>query len=331
MTAFSVDAGAPMIVDGLGAVGIRVARELAGTPGLGPVILRSAHEQRHRLAVEALGDRVRPWRKSDEQLGGTVVLAREAEAHPDLVRRHVEAGRNVVSCADDPEVVRELIELDDLAKASGSVLVLGAACSPGLSCLLARHAANAVEKLISINIAMVGAGGPSCIQRRQDAAHNVAPVWRDGGWDTPQPGTKLAWFPDPIGAVDVGHGSLVEPLLLRRGFPEAKLLTASTAVGGLGASRLWDRVRQWRRPTAEPVGAIRVEVVGEIDGEEAMVVYAVVDRLAVAAAALAAVVALDVDRLPAGVSAVGEQRDPLPWLVELARRGVKAATFEPSI
>ncbi len=320
----------PFVVDGLGAVGMRVARELAATPDIPPVLLRSQHTERIAVAVDSLGDRVRRWADEDDRPDATVVIAREAAAHVPLARRHLEAGRNVVSCADDPDVVRQLLDLEDVACASESTLVVGAAFSPGLSCLLARHAANALSSVTSVRIAMVGAGGARCVARRAEAVGGVAPVWRDGAWDTPSPGTELVWFPDPVQALDVGPGALAEPLLVHRGLPDVPTITAfvgqpDRSLAGRGAV-----ARLLRRSHPEPVGAVRVEVVGERDGEEAMVVYAAVDRPAVAAAAVAAVTALNTGELAAGVTSLAEVSDPVPLLRELARRGVKAATFEPA-
>lgn len=329
----TADSAAPFVVEGLGAVGMRVARELAATHGLASAILRSGHSARLDAAAEAFGERVRPWSPTDERSGGTVIIAREAEAHPELARRHLAAGRNVVSCADEPDTVRELLELDEQARAAERALVVGAAFSPGLSCLLVRHAVNALGAVRSVSVSMVGAGGPSCVARRHVALQTSAPVWRAGEWDTPSKGTKLTWFPDPVGAVDVGPGALAEPLLIHRALPAVDDVVASAAIGSsrVGPGGLLRRVPLGRRRQSEPLGAIRVEVVGDCDGEETMIVYAVVDRPAAAAAALATVVALDVDRLAVGVTTVADVPDPLPWLRELARRGIKAATFESAV
>lgn len=319
-----------VVVDGLGAVGMRAARELAGTPGVAPVVLRSGHSERLAVASDALGDRVRPWRDGDELRGATVVIARDDGAHVALAREHLRKGRHVVSCADDPDTIRDLLELESDARDGGVSLVVGAAFSPGLSCLLVRHAANALTEVTSIRVAMVGAGGPSCHQHRTEALGGVAPALRESEWVTPPSGTELVWFPDPLQALDVGPGALAEPLLIHRGLPLVPTVTALGAVERrVAGGRLPARLRP-RRPQSEPLGAIRVEVVGRHNGEETMIVYAVVDRPAVAAGATAAVAALHSADLSPGAMSLAEIAQPLPWLAELARRGVKAATFEPA-
>jgi len=78
------------------------------------------------------------------------------------------------------------------------------------------------------------------------------------------------------------------------------------------------------------LGAVRVELRGEVGGERRTVVYGVLDRPAVAASATAAVTALRVAAggcAPGatGLAGLGATR---PILVELARRGVRAAVFE---
>jgi len=78
-------------------------------------------------------------------------------------------------------------------------------------------------------------------------------------------------------------------------------------------------------------GAVRVEVRGRIDGRGSVLVYGAMDRPAVAAGAVAAVacrfvVAGSLHRF--GSAGLAESVDSLPFLSELARRGVRAAVFE---
>jgi len=83
-------------------------------------------------------------------------------------------------------------------------------------------------------------------------------------------------------------------------------------------------------PPAEGApGAVRVEVRGQRNGERHDVVYGVFDRPAVAGAATAAVAALAAARgdLPHGAHGLAAVENPVVMLRELARRGVRAATF----
>ncbi len=92
---------------------------------------------------------------------------------------------------------------------------------------------------------------------------------------------------------------------------------------------------EWRAPLPPPppwggLGAVRVELRGERDGERRSVVYGALDRPAVAGAAVAAVTALRLagTDVEPGAGGIAELGDPVELLRELARRGVRAATFE---
>jgi hypothetical protein len=317
-------------VHGLGAVGIRAVRELVGTEDVERVVMRSSRPSRVAAARESFGDRVAEWTDPDAPVD-VVVVATAPGTHVDVAAQHLAAGRSVVSTSDDPDDVRGLLDLD----ASAAGLTIGAAFSPGLSCLLVRHAAAALEDVRLIRVAMVGFGGPECKRRRAEARSGIEPAWRDGRWASAESGPpELTWFPDPVGALDTVGGALIEPLLLHRALPSVPTISASLVVPGPTTrvtsltTRLPGPARRER--TSEPLGAVRVEVSGRRDGVDAMLVYAVVDRPAVAAGAVAAVAATRPEATEPGVRALGESPDVLAMLHELARRGVKAATFEPA-
>jgi hypothetical protein len=264
-----------------------------------------------------------------------VVLAGSPGTHAAAARGHLDRGRHVVSTTDDPDDVRRLLDLEGVAESGAVGLTVGAGFSPGLSCLLARHAAAALDEVDMLRVSMAGYGGPECERRRAEARNGIEPAWRDGRWTSAEStAAGLVWFPDPIGALDAVGGALIEPLLLHRALPSVGTIEATLVVPG-PTGRLTALAA--RRPTAprrgqatEPLGAVRVEASGRLaDGSEAMVVYAVVDRPAVAAGAVAALAAVRAGATEPGVRALAEADDVLPLLVELARRGVKAATYEP--
>jgi hypothetical protein len=87
-----------------------------------------------------------------------------------------------------------------------------------------------------------------------------------------------------------------------------------------------------RRPHAEGrIGGLRVEVRGRRGLSRDTVVLGAVDRPAVAAGTAAAVTARWVASgrtLTTGAAGLAALVDPLPFLQELARAGVRAAVFE---
>ena len=326
---------------GAGILGVRIARELVG-PGAdgaatnGGVQLVTRRSDRRDQLTSSFGESlgvVLAEHGHPSLLEGTsvVIVSRESAAHVEEVRHHVRLGRHVVSTADDPEVVGELLELRSDAVAKGVRVVLGAAMSPGLSCLLARHAASELHRVDEIHVARQGAAGPACARQRLRALRGSGVDWRDGEW-LRRPGfsgRELCWFPDPVAARDCYRAALPEPVLLVPSFP--------------GVQRVTSRLAATRRdralapfpvllppPSEGGLGAIRVELRGELDGERASVIYGALDRPAVAAAGVAAVVALRLLVEPGapGVGGVASLEDPLGLLRELARRGVRAARFE---
>ena len=123
---------------------------------------------------------------------------------------------------------------------------------------------------------------------------------------------------------------IASPLGPGRQAPGVRLLghipVVSTALTGGSAARRRDPDGDW--------GAVWVEVRGRRGRSEEILVYGAVDRMAFAAGAVLAVAALWLAGLGAApVTATGAHGlaalvDPVPFLGELARRGVKAAVFE---
>jgi hypothetical protein len=143
-------------------------------------------------------------------------------------------------------------------------------------------------------------------------------------------GRELCWFPDPVGGVDCYRAALAEPLLLTPAFPGVQRVTAN--LGANRRDRLTARLPMLRPPHPEGgVGALRVEVRGRRGSGRDERVLGVVDRPAVAAAAVAALAARWAagGRLTrAGAGGLAALVDPIPFLSALADRGVRAAAFE---
>ena len=261
----------------------------------------------------------------------TVVLARAAGEQLADAREHLGAGRHVVATTDDPDEVGEMLALGPVARAAGVTLVVGAAMAPGLSCLLVDHASALLDRVDEIHVARHGAAGPGCARQRLRALRGSAVDWRDGEW-VKRPGfsgRELCWFPDPIGARDCYRAALADPQLLVPAFPGVSRVTARLAANRRDRALAPFPVL-WPPPVEGGLGAVRVELRGEVAGERRIVIYGVLDRPAIAASATAAVTALRVapgscEPGATGLAGLGATR---PILLELARRGVRAAVFE---
>lgn len=321
-------------VVGLGAVGARAARQLASTEGVEEVLLRDVDEGRRREVAASLGSVAtdEPPSVTGPPEADAVVLALPSGEHAAAALPLVERGVPVVSTSDAVADVEALLDMGPLAEAAGTTLVLGAAFSPGLTCLLARHAADLFDSVGEVHVARMGTGGPACAHQHHRALGGSSIDWRDGGWQRRPAGSgrELCWFPDPVGAADCYRAGLPDALLLVNALGEVERATARLAA--TRRDRLTSRLPMLRRPHPEgTVGAVRAEVRGRIDGRYETIVYGAFDRPGVAAGAVAAVSAVAAVRGELGIApgahglaASDRARD---LLGELAIRGVKAAAF----
>ncbi len=328
---------------GMGAVGIRAARQLVATDGLDRLTL--VHHDRAKLAeiTDALNSPSRVesivWGRGagppppEALADADVIVLTMPKGHRPTAEVALERSVHVVSVSDEVEEVRGLLALDAEARERGVSIVIGAAFAPGLSCLLARHAASAFDTVEEVHVASIGTGGPACARRHHAALSETAVDWRDGAWRRRRGGSgrELCWFPDPVGGADCYRAARPDALLLVPAFPGVTRVTAR-----MGATRR-DRLTAWlpmlRKPHPEGMlGAVRVEVRGRRGVGHGVEVYGALDRPAVAAGTVASVAAAwttdgRLSRLGAG--GLAELIDePVPFLQELARRGVRAAVFE---
>lgn len=317
------------LVVGVGATGARAARQLVSDGA--HVLVTDVRAGHQTTIVQALEPDAEAYAGAPEESGADVVVLAIGTGHAEIAARCIRRGIGVVSVADDPDDVRALLDLDAEASERGVPVVIGAGFSPGLTCLLAAHAATTFDRVDEIHVARVGTGGPACAEAHHRALGGEAFDWRDGGWvhRSAGSGRELCWFPDPIGGRDCYRAGLAEPLLLVRAFPSAERITARQAANR--RDRLTSRLPMLRPPHADGgPGAVRVEVRGELAGARTTAVYGAMDVPSVAAGAVAAravelVASSGLRR--AGAGGLAELAEPLPVLRALAERGVKAATF----
>lgn len=318
---------------GVGAVGARAARQLLSSDGVDAVVLRDPDEERLEAVRQSLGTGAlvdpSPSGPPDADL---VVLALPPGCHGREARAALAVDVPVVSTSDAIDDVRSLLDLDAEARERGVSVIVGAGFGPGLTCVLAAHAAALYDQVDEIHIARTGTGGPACARQHHRALGGRAVDWRDGGWVERRGGSgrELCWFPDPIGAADCYRAALPDALLLADAFPGVQRVTARLAANR--RNRLTARLPRLRPPHAEGgPGAVRVEVRGRRDGSTDTTVLGAMDRPAVAAGAVAAVAATWVHAgrvARPGASGLAGLVEPVPLLHELHRRGVRAAAFD---
>jgi hypothetical protein len=321
-----------VLLAGVGAVGTRAARQLVDTPGVVEVLLADTDGDRTAKVVDALGEKasVHAFAPGDPIPEGIDVVACALPTGDDhaVATAAITAGVPFVSSDDDQDAIEAIRALEPNAKSAEVTIALGAGFAPGLADVLVAHAGDMFRAVDDIRVARVGWAGPSSVAAVRHARRASVRSWHDGGWREEHPhGETLVWFPEPIGGRDcslvTGSGAL-----LVDAFPNAPRIRVLV---GEPPKRTWLRRRfgddgEW--------GAARVEVWGQKDDGHGCVVYGVVERTAVAAGAVLAVVAAQLGgglgprvHQP-GVHGLGSLVEAKPFLAELAQRGVRAAVFE---
>lgn len=320
-------------VIGVGAVGARVARQLVSVDG-DAVVLRDPDRDRLEMVATSLGEHASIDRGSlDAPLDvDAVVIAGPGRTQADLAARFLRAGRPVVTTTDDLTDVQGLLALDAEARERSTSVVVGAGFAPGLTCVLAAHAATRLDEVTEIHVAKSGTGGPACARQHHRALGRGAIDWRGGGWDARPGGSgrELCWFPDPVGPKDCYRAELPDALVLVPAFPDIDRVTSR--VSATRRDRLTARLPMlWPTDPEGGPGAVRVEVRGRVEGRGTTVVFGAMDRPAVAAGAVAAIAVrriLDGGVARSGAAGLAELVEPRAFLADLAARGVRVAVFE---
>src|SRR5437764_4312145 len=220
------------LVLGAGAVGARVGRQLSSTASVESLVVVDQLEDRAQSLAESIGPRAE-WRRWSEDLlkGCDVVVLAVPRDVRSLAESALERGVHVVSVGGQEGDVRSLLELDAEARERSCHVVVGAGFSPGLSCLLARHAGATFDAVEEIHVARIGTGGPACARQHRRALLRSCVDWRDGTWVRRRGGTgrELCWFPDPLRGQDCFRAGSGDALALAPAFPGVGRVTARVA------------------------------------------------------------------------------------------------------
>jgi len=320
-----------VLLVGAGAVGVRAGRQLVDTPGLERLLVTARHADRAHELADALGGAVVPYGPLPPGVDA-VALAIPGDPAVPYAHRAAVARVPVAAVSDDPTGLTGLLALDALAREQGVSVVVGCALAPGLTDVLARHAADALDAADEVHVARVGAAGEACVAALRRARRERPVEWQEGrAREARRLGPELVWFPDPVGSrecVSIAGG--VETL--HQAIPTVTRATVRAADVAPPRRR---RLGPPRR--GDDWGAARVEVWGWRANTRDAVVYGVIERPGVAAGTVLAVTAAKLAGLlpdlqlrtpDPGARGLGALVEPAPFLAELARRGVKAAAFE---
>jgi hypothetical protein len=321
-----------LLLAGAGAVGVRATRQLLDTPGVDRVLVAARQRAKADELAAALGVEAVPFGSLPAEVDAVALAVPGPVAVP-LATQAVGEGVSVAAVCDDLEGVTGLLALDHAARERHATVVAGCALAPGLTDVLARHAADALDRADEIHVARAGAAGEACVAALRRARRDRPVEWSHGAARVERRlGPELVWFPDPVGAREcVTIAAPVETL--HEAVPTVLRATMRAADVPVPKRRLFAP----RRRRDDEWGAARVEVWGSRGDAREGVVYGVIEHPAVAAGTVLAVTAARVAGLlpdvrlrvaESGARVLGALVEPAPFLAELARRGVKAAAFE---
>lgn len=319
-------------VFGAGATGARVARKLATSDEVERVLVHDPDPQRLDWVVSSLGPTAAaaesPVLEGDAD---AVVVATPSGTQLDIARRAVDEGATVVTTSDDLGETQALLDLDHRARSCQTAVAVGAGYMPGLSCLLARHAAAELDQVDEIHVAKAGTGGPACARQHHRCLSGMALDWRDGEWVRRPGGSgrELCWFPDPVSGRDCYRAALPDAVVLVPAFPGVSRVTARLAA--TRRDRFTAPLPMLSPPHPEGgIGAIRVEVRGRCGSERKVVVLGSCARPASAAATVAAATVLHAraTRIEPGARGLAAIERPQALLASVAAQGLRPSRFE---
>ncbi len=326
-----------VLLAGLGEVGMRCARQLLETPGVEKLLIATRPSERSREALAVLGSTAEriSWEPGSDVPKGVDVIASALPSEPDLLvaSAAVRAGVPLASAADTSESAEGYGWLNTRAREAGVTIAIGCGFSPGLSCVLASHAATLFDEPIEIRVARCGISGEMSERSVRLELRPLPQMLRDGKWSQRSRISELVWFPEPIGARDCQVVTAMGPQLAEvfPGLERFTWLLAESARKRLSPTALK------KRDPDDGWGAIRVEVFGRTAGAVSSVVYGAVDRTALATGVVLGATAARLGGLGAsplsgpGVHSLAAIVEPIEFLGELAAQGVCAAKFEGAL
>ncbi|MEI6198872.1 MAG: hypothetical protein WCP83_02930 [Actinomycetota bacterium] len=271
--------------------------------------------------LHTLGYRPRsaPLRHATDLFDCNVVVLAHGAPHSALAATFVAQGIAVVSVSDNLADVLALLDIQDRALARKVPVIVGAACSPGMTGLLVHHVTRAFESIDEVHVAVHGTGGPQCARQHHDSLAGVSIGWHEGEWLQRPAGSgrELCWFPDPVGARDCYRYASPEPVLLQRIAPSLQRITAR--VSATRRDRLTARLPMLSPPHAEGIlGGLRVEVRGVRNGTRHVEIVGIAERVATVTGSVAAHAARALlnGSVPPGVHNLGQNEVPNDYILD---------------
>ena len=265
----------------------------------------------------------------------------------------IETRTHYVDICDDADPLPKLFVLDDAAKKAGVTVLTGMGWNPGVSNVAARLGANLLDEIDEIKIAWaVGSSDSGGLGALKHTFHGITgkiPVYKDGkqimvpAWT----GMETVDYPPPLGempALLFGHP---EPVTLPRSI-EVKNVSVRGGINppwnnktlrllrslGVTASKeridsaagIVHKVQRLLGVGGVKNSGLRIDVIGQKDGQERHLVFNMIDRIRPLTAipcAVAASMLLEGKITQRGVVAPEMCIEPVEFFDRLADKGVK--------
>lgn len=242
-----------------------------------------------------------------------------------VVQAAIAAGVSMVDVSDDWAATLEILDLHDEAKKAGITVIVGLGASPGVTNVMARRGADILDRIDEVRTAWImrgsELGGPALCAHLLYSLPDRAFVFQDGKMQEVRPfvdGKEILDFPE-LGDVEVMHIGHPEPFTLSRFIEGIKyaddkatflpvevnemiVTLGEIAHSGLSvrvddrsihpmefaANYLYETSKQ-RMADVSPVGALRTEVRGELEGRRTRIIYSAAGRIAIGTGVPAAI------------------------------------------
>ena len=233
-----------------------------------------------------------------------------------VVQAAIGAGVSMVDVSDDWAATLEILDLHAEAAKAGITVVLGLGASPGVTNILAREGANKLDRTDEVHTSWImrgsDAGGPALAEHLLFSLPHKAFVYEDGALKEVRPfvdGRETIEYP-VLGPVEVFHIGHPEPLTLSRFIEGIRYADDKATFLPAEVNRLIVDLGRYARQTApvrvdgqdvdgfalaagylyrackamaevSQTGALRAEVVGELNGRRTHIVYTATGRIGI--------------------------------------------------
>lgn len=221
-----------IVLGGAGVMGAEAVRQLIKRTDAEIVIADSSAKSLKRIAAE-LGNRVSVVEIDVDDHAALVKLLKGTDVAVStigpfykfsnrLVKACIDAGVHFLDIDDDFDSTRESLELDDEAKKAGITAIKGCGASPGITNIIAKHAADKLDKVDDIRIYWAQSGidptGPGAMLHWFHITAEQIPIYKDGKWVDVRGFTEpeVVEFLPPIGRQTCYYTGHPEPVTLPR-------------------------------------------------------------------------------------------------------------------